>query len=101
MNLRPIPPSADWQYHLAEGCPAHCQYCYLAGSLSGPPAIRVFANLRQILESTKRYQRLGQTVSYEASCYTDPLSIEHLTGGLSEIDPFLRWTAIHTLTFRY
>jgi spore photoproduct lyase len=50
-NLRPIPPSADWQFHLAEGCPAHCQYCYLAGSLSGPPAIRVFANLPQICKT--------------------------------------------------
>lgn len=29
-KLRPIPPSADFQFHLAEGCPAHCQYCYLA-----------------------------------------------------------------------
>jgi spore photoproduct lyase len=83
-NLRPIPPSADWQFHLAEGCPAHCQYCYLAGSLSGPPAIRVFANLPQILENTIRFQRLNQIVSYEASCYTDPLSLEHLTGGLEE-----------------
>ena len=83
-NLRPIPPSADWQFHLAEGCPAHCQYCYLAGSLSGPPAIRVFANLPQILQNTVRFQRLNQTVSYEASCYTDPLSLEHLTGGLEE-----------------
>ena len=24
LKLQPIPPSADWQYHLAEGCPAHC-----------------------------------------------------------------------------
>ena len=87
-NLRPIPPSADWQFHLAEGCPAHCQYCYLAGSLSGPPAIRVFANLPQILQNTIRYQRLNQVVSYEASCYTDPLSIEHLTGGLEETIKF-------------
>ena len=44
-KLQPIPPSADWQFHLAEGCPAHCQYCYLAGSLAGPPVIRAFANL--------------------------------------------------------
>lgn len=83
-NLRPIPPSADWQFHLAEGCPAHCQYCYLAGSLSGPPAIRVFANLPQILENTARFERLNQLTSFEASCYTDPLSLEHLTGGLEE-----------------
>lgn len=35
LKLSPIPPSANWQFHLAQGCPAHCQYCYLAGSLSG------------------------------------------------------------------
>jgi hypothetical protein len=33
-RLQPIPPSADWRLDLAEGCPAHCQYCYLAGSLA-------------------------------------------------------------------
>ena len=98
-NLRPIPPSADWQFHLAEGCPAHCQYCYLAGSLSGPPAIRVFANLPQILENTKRVQRLDQVVSYEASCYTDPLSIEHLTGGLQETISFFASQANTHLRF--
>ncbi|MGB3587245.1 MAG: spore photoproduct lyase family protein [Tunicatimonas sp.] len=83
-KLRPIPPSADWQYHLAEGCPAHCQYCYLAGSLSGPPLVRVFANLPSILENTVQYEQPGKTTSYEASCYTDPLGIEHLTGSLAE-----------------
>ena len=88
LNLRPIPPSADWQFHLAEGCPAHCQYCYLAGSLQGPPAIRVFANLPKILENTVRFERLNQLTSFEASCYTDPLSLEHLTGGLEEIIRF-------------
>lgn len=40
-KLSPIPPSADWQFHLAEGCPAHCQYCYLAGSLQGPSNSRL------------------------------------------------------------
>lgn len=33
---QPIPPSADWRFDLAAGCPAHCQYCYLAGSLDRP-----------------------------------------------------------------
>src|SRR5919202_4048382 len=47
--LQPIPPSADWRFDLAEGCPAHCQYCYLAGSLGGPPIIRAYANLPEIL----------------------------------------------------
>jgi spore photoproduct lyase len=83
-KLRPIPPSADFQFHLAEGCPAHCQYCYLAGSLQGPPAIRVFANLPLILKNTLNYRIAEKTTSFEASCYTDPLSIEHLTGSLEE-----------------
>jgi spore photoproduct lyase len=87
-SLRPIPPSADWQFHLAEGCPAHCQYCYLAGSLSGPPAIRVFANLPAILENLVKYTSKSQFTTFEASCYTDPLSLEHLTGGLQETISF-------------
>jgi spore photoproduct lyase len=83
-KLTPIPPSADWQFHIAEGCPAHCQYCYLAGSLSGPPVIRTYANLPQILENLIAYERSGQVTTYEVSCYTDPLGIEHLTGSLAE-----------------
>ena len=83
-KLSPIPPSADWQFHLAEGCPAHCQYCYLAGSLQGPPVIRAFANLPQTLQNLAAYERLDSPTSFEVSCYTDPLGIEHLLGSLAE-----------------
>lgn len=83
-KLSPIPPSADWQFHLAEGCPAHCQYCYLAGSLQGPPVIRVFANLPEILSHLADYEQAKHRTSFEVSCYTDPLAIEHLTGSLAE-----------------
>ncbi|MDB5260976.1 MAG: radical protein [Adhaeribacter sp.] len=99
LKLQPIPPSADYQFHLAEGCPAHCQYCYLAGSLAGPPVVRVFANLPIILANLPKYKKPGQVTSFEASCYTDPLGIEHLTGSLAETIRFfgeqenmhLRW----------
>jgi spore photoproduct lyase len=99
-KLQPIPPSADWQFHLAEGCPGHCQYCYLAGSLSGPPVIRAFANLPQILENLVRYES-DKPTSFEVSCYTDPLGIEHLTGSLAECikyfgtrqNGYLRWVS--------
>ncbi len=91
---QPIPPSADWQFHLARGCPAHCQYCYLAGSLPGPPVTRAFANLEEILAALPAYEGQGTVTSasahradegttFEASCYTDPLGIEHLTGSLA------------------
>lgn len=101
LRLQPIPPSADWQFHLAEGCPAHCQYCYLAGSLSGPPVVRVFANLPTILGNLAQYERPDTMTSFEASCYTDPLGFEHLTGSLAETiryfgtrpDAHLRWTS--------
>jgi spore photoproduct lyase len=93
-RLQPIPPSADWRFDLAEGCPAHCQYCYLAGSLSGPPITRVFADLDEVLEGLDPYvgrgsvtsgtaERGGEGTTFEASCYTDPLAVEHLTGGLA------------------
>ena len=95
-RFRPIPPSADFQFNLAEGCPAHCQYCYLAGSLQGPPAIRAFANLPTILKQTVQYQLPGKITSFEASCYTDPLGIEHLTGSLAEgISFFAHQPAAH------
>ncbi|MGB3800039.1 MAG: spore photoproduct lyase family protein [Lewinella sp.] len=83
-RLTPIPPSADWQFHLAKGCPAHCQYCYLAGSLPGAPVTRVYANLDAILENNADYIDPDKKLTtFEASCYTDPLGIEHLTGSIS------------------
>ena len=93
-RLQPIPPSADWRVDLAEGCPGHCQYCYLAGSLSGPPITRVYANLPEILAEMDDYvgqgtitsasaERVDEGTTFEASCYTDPLALEHLTGSLS------------------
>ncbi len=93
-RLQPIPPSADWRINLAEGCPGHCQYCYLAGSLSGPPITRVYANLPEILAemdasvghgtvTSTSSDRSSEGTTFEASCYTDPLALEHLTGSLS------------------
>ena len=107
----PIPPSADWRFDLAEGCPAHCQYCYLAGSLSGPPIIRAYANLPEILaelapvvgqgQVTSRSEaRAGEGTTFECSCYTDPLGIEHLTGSLEAcIRHFGAWDAPVQLRF--
>jgi spore photoproduct lyase len=111
LRLQPIPPSADWRFDLAEGCPAHCQYCYLAGSLQGPPVTRAYANLDAILDNLAAYAGRGAVTSgsverghegttFEASCYTDPLGIEHLTGSLSAaIRRFGAWDAPVQLRF--
>src|SRR3954453_12502462 len=110
-RLQPIPPSADWRFDLAEGCPAHCQYCYLAGSLSGPPITRVYANVSEILEGLADHAgrgivtsalatRAAEGTTFEASCYTDPLGIEHLTGSLAAtIAHFGQWQAPVQLRF--
>ena len=103
MRPQPIPPSADWRFDIATGCPAHCQYCYLAGSLKGPPVTRVHANLPQILDGLEPFvgegtitsrmdHRAHEGTTFEASCYTDPLGIEPVTGALSDtIAWFGRW----------
>ena len=115
LKLSPIPPSADWQFHLAQGCPAHCQYCYLAGSLAGPPVVRTYANLPDVLSNLTQYEgrtngKAGASITpssddgcatFEVSCYTDPLGLEHLTGSLSACiehfgarpDGRLRWVS--------
>ena len=110
-RLQPIPPSADWRFDLAEGCHAHCQYCYLAGSLAGAPITRVYANVEEILGGLAAYVGQGQVTSaspdrahegttFEASCYADPLGIEHLTGSLSEaVRVFGAWDAAVQLRF--
>ncbi len=110
-RLQPIPPSADWQFHVAQGCPAHCQYCYLAGSLQGPPVTRAYANLPEILEGLRAYaghgnvtskskERAQEGTTFEASCYTDPLGIEHLTGALEQAITFFgSWEAPVQLRF--
>lgn len=94
LRPQPIPPSADWRIDLAKGCPAHCQYCYLAGSLSGPPITRVYANLDEVLAPIATHSGRGtvttgtrtrghEGTTFELSCYTDPLGIERVTGSLA------------------
>jgi spore photoproduct lyase len=111
LKLQPIAPSADWRVDLAEGCPAHCSYCYLAGSLKGPPITRAYANLPEILAVLPDYLGQGRVTSrsrsrahegttFEASCYTDPLALEHLTGSLSTlVTHFGAWDADVQLRF--
>jgi spore photoproduct lyase len=111
LKLDPIAPSADWRIDLAQGCPAHCSYCYLAGSLKGPPITRAYANIEEILENARNYlgkgtitsrqdARVHEGTTYEASCYTDPLGIEPITGSLAAaISWFGEWEADAQLRF--
>jgi len=111
LKFQPIAPSADWRIDLAQGCPAHCSYCYLAGSLKGPPITRAYANLPEVFAALPGYLgqgtitsrskvRVHEGTTFEASCYTDPLGIEHLTGSLAAlIAHFGGWGAEAQLRF--
>ncbi|MGI4880734.1 MAG: SPL family radical SAM protein [Janthinobacterium lividum] len=111
LRFQPIAPSADWRVDLAEGCPAHCSYCYLAGSLKGPPITRAYANIDEIIAALPAYLGTGTVTSrnaarasegttFEASCYTDPLALEHLTGSLAKlVNWFGQWDADVQLRF--
>jgi spore photoproduct lyase len=105
-RFQPIPPSADWRVDLAQGCPAHCSYCYLAGSLSGPPITRVYANLDEIVAAipchvgegtitSRSSARAHEGTTFEASCYTDPLAIEGITGSLAALIGWFGETNLH------
>lgn len=110
-RFQPIAPSADWRVDLAEGCPAHCAYCYLAGSLKGPPITRAYANLPEIMAelpahlgrgtvTSRSRARAAEGTTFEASCYTDPLAIEPITGSLAAmVEHFGSWEAAVQLRF--
>lgn len=79
--------------------------------MTGPPVTRVYANIQAILDRLSDYEGRGRVTSasraradegttYEASCYTDPVAIEHLTDSLAKaICHFGAWEAPVQLRF--
>ena len=73
--------------------------------LKGPPVTRVYANLDEITAALPAYLGQGRITSrsaarahegttFEASCYTDPLALEHLTGSWRRaVEHFGAWDA--------
>ncbi len=66
-------------------CPGRCEYCYLSQSLGPKPYIRVYANLKEILDKiSRKLNKADKRLSFEASSSSDPLSVERLTGHLKK-----------------
>jgi spore photoproduct lyase len=80
--LQPIPPSADWQFHIAEGCPRIASIAIWRQSVRSAGRARLCQPAADIAELAS-YEK-DEPTSFEVSCYTDPLGIEHLTGSLAE-----------------
>ncbi|MDP4160656.1 MAG: spore photoproduct lyase, partial [Bacillota bacterium] len=77
-------PSAHYQLPLVTSCPGMCEYCYLATTLGKKPYVRVYVNLEEILSTTSKLiqERLPEITRFEGAATSDPLSVEHYTGGL-------------------
>ncbi|WP_124728471.1 spore photoproduct lyase [Staphylospora marina] len=84
-------PSAEYALPLATGCMGHCHYCYLQTTLGNRPYIRVYVNLEDIFNAAKSYidERAPEVTRFEASCTTDPVGLEHLTGSLRQAIEFM------------
>jgi len=79
--------------------------------LAGPPIIRAYANLPEILAelpgavgqgrvTSVSGARAAEGTTFECSCYTDPFSLEHITGDLAAcITHFGAWDAAVRLRF--
>lgn len=83
-------PSADYQFSLVSGCPAHCEYCYLQTTQGTKPYLKVFVNLEDIFETIKGQirQNEGKITTFEVASLGDPLALEHITGSLARTIDF-------------
>lgn len=79
-------PSADFQFALTSSCPGNCEYCYLQTTQGEKPVIKVFVNIEDIINVIDEHinSRLPEITSFEAASITDPVGLEHLTGGLAK-----------------
>lgn len=83
-------PSADYRLVTSTSCPARCEYCYLSATLGSAVYIRVYVNLNEIIEATKKHIENSDKAitTFEASSSSDPLAVEHITKHLQTLIPF-------------
>jgi spore photoproduct lyase len=83
-------PSAHYQLPLISSCPGLCEYCYLQTRLGPKPYVRVYVNLKEILEEAQRLvgMREPELTIFEGAATSDPLPIEWLTGSLKDTIEF-------------
>lgn len=101
LDLEPSKPSADYSLPPSTGCMGHCHYCYLQTTMGNKPYIRVYVNLEEILAAAKKYieRRAPQITTFEASCSSDPVGVEHLTGSLGKMIHFFGREELGRLRF--
>ncbi|WP_132371095.1 spore photoproduct lyase [Melghiribacillus thermohalophilus] len=91
LKFEPSLPSAEYALPLATGCMAHCHYCYLQTTLGKKPYIRVYVNVDDILKRAEQYiqEREPEITRFDASCTSDIVGVEHITGSLKRAIEFM------------
>jgi spore photoproduct lyase len=89
-KFAPCRPSADFQFALSSSCPGNCEYCYLQTTQGEKPVIKIFVNIDDILSVIQNHidSRKPEITSFEAASITDPIGLEHLTGGIRKCIEF-------------
>ncbi|GAB7387146.1 spore photoproduct lyase [Bacillaceae bacterium] len=101
LTFEPSLPSAEYALPLATGCMGHCHYCYLQTTLGKKRYVRVYVNVDEILEQAGKYiaQRAPEITRFEASCTSDIVGLEHLTGSLKKTIEFMGKQELGRLRF--
>ncbi|GAB6158897.1 spore photoproduct lyase [Desulfotomaculum varum] len=83
-------PSAHYQLPLVTSCPGKCEYCYLLTNLGKRPYLRVYVNIKEILDRAESYitQRLPEETVFEGAATSDPIPVERYTGALKKAIEF-------------
>lgn len=90
LTFQTCKPSANYQLPLVSGCMGRCEYCYLNTQLGDKPFVRVFTNIDEILERTKKYidERLPAMTLFEGAATSDPVPLEPYTHALKKTIEF-------------
>ncbi|HEY5563521.1 MAG TPA: spore photoproduct lyase [Clostridiaceae bacterium] len=88
-KLTSCKPSADFQFSISSSCPGNCEYCYLQTTQGEKPTIKIFANIEDIIKTIEEYiEKSTGITTFECSSITDPIALEHITGGLKTLIEF-------------
>lgn len=89
-KLASCKPSADYQFSLSSSCPGNCEYCYLQTTQGEKPFIKLFVNIKDILQIIQSHinNKSPNITTFECSSITDPIALEHLTGNLKTVIEF-------------
>ncbi|WP_170074690.1 spore photoproduct lyase [Paraclostridium dentum] len=90
LKFQTCKPSAHYQLPIVSGCMGRCEYCYLNTQLGDKPFVKVFVNMDDVLNQTKKYidEREPEITIFEGSATSDPIPLEPYTNSLKRVIEF-------------